>query len=67
MKLSNRAIEQYRNDGFYFPVRILDEVEAAGYRSRMEIFEAAQGGPIGGAFRNKSYLLFKRNGDPRCR
>ena len=59
MKLSNRAIEQYRNDGFYFPVRILDEVEAAGYRSRMEIFEAAQGGPIGGAFRNKSYLLFK--------
>ena len=59
MKLSKEAIEQYRNDGFYFPVRILDEEEAAGYRSRLEAFEAAQGGPIGGAFRNKSYLLFQ--------
>ena len=59
MKLSKEAIEQYRNDGFYFPVRILDEGDAAGYRSRLEAFEAAQGGPIGGALRNKSYLLFQ--------
>ena len=59
MKLSKAAIEQYRNDGFYFPVRIFDGEEAAGYRSRLEAFEAAQGGPIGGAFRNKSYLLFQ--------
>ena len=59
MKLIKEAIEQYRNDGFYFPVRILDGEEAAGYRSSLEAFEAAQGGPIGGAFRNKSYLLFQ--------
>lgn len=59
MKLSKEAIEQYRNAGYYFPVRVLDEDVAAGYRSCLEAFETAQSGAIGGAFRHKSYLLFQ--------
>jgi hypothetical protein len=57
--LSEEAIDQYRNDGFFFPVPILEANEVAELRSRLEAFESQQGGPIEGAQRNKAHLLFK--------
>ena len=56
--LSDGAIAQYRRDGYYYPVAILDHDDVAANRASLESFEAAQGEPIGGAQRNKSHLLF---------
>ena len=57
-RLSPAAVEQYRRDGFYFPIRVMSVAEAAGYRRRLEAFEAGNGGPLTGALRHKSHLLF---------
>ena len=57
-RLSDEAIEQYRRDGFFFPVLVLSSAEARAYRERLELVEAAQGGPLGGDLRHKSHLLF---------
>ncbi len=56
--LSEEAIRQYFEDGYYFPLKILDETEVAENRARLEKFETDQGKPIGGAQRNKSHLIF---------
>ena len=55
--LSDQEIEQYRADGFHFPVSVLSPEEAAGYRRKLETFEAGQGGTILGRKRQKLYLL----------
>ncbi len=57
--LSAEAIEQYRRDGYYFPVPVLSQHEVADLRARLEAFEATQGGKLQAAQRNKSHLLFK--------
>ena len=57
--LSEEAIRQYHENGYYFPNRVFHAETAAGYRAQLEAFEAGQSGPIGGATRNKSHLLFK--------
>ena len=57
--LSEDAIAQYGRDGYVFPVSVLGVDEVAAARSRLEAFEARQGGPIAGGQRNKSHLLFK--------
>ena len=57
--LSEDAITQYREDGYFFPLRVLDEAQVNVCRKNLESFEASQGEPIGGAKRNKSHLLFK--------
>ena len=56
--LNENAIAQYNREGYYFPVRILDDEQVAANRARLEKFEAAQGSPIEGAQRSKSHLLF---------
>lgn len=56
--LSEAAIAQYRQEGYCFPVRILDDGEVAANRQKLETFEASQGHPIEGAQRSKSHLLF---------
>ncbi|MCC7273804.1 MAG: phytanoyl-CoA dioxygenase family protein [Alphaproteobacteria bacterium] len=56
--LSPDAVARYRRDGFYFPIRVLEPGEAADYRRRLEAFEAIEGGPLKGALRHKSHLLF---------
>ena len=56
--LSEEAVFQYKRDGYCFPVEILQHEQAAANRARLEDFETSQGKPIGGAFRNKSHLLF---------
>lgn len=57
--LSATAIEQYRRQGYFFPVRVLDDDRVAALRARLEAFESAQGHPIEGAQRSKAHLLFK--------
>ena len=57
--LSAAAIEQYKRDGYCFPLKVLDDGEVAANRVQLERFEGAQGKPLGGAQRNKSHLLFK--------
>jgi non-heme Fe2+,alpha-ketoglutarate-dependent halogenase len=56
--LSAEAVESYRRDGFYFPVEVLSPAETAQYRARLESYERRTGGPISGAYRHKSHLLF---------
>ena len=57
--LSEDAIEQYHREGYFFPVRILDDEQVAANRKRLEAFEARQSKPLEGAQRSKSHLLFK--------
>lgn len=57
--LDRAAVDQYRGEGYYFPIDVLDAREAAAHRARLEAFEAAQGKPVHGPQRNKSHLLFK--------
>lgn len=52
------AKEAYERDGYWFPVRVLSAGEATAYRTRLEAYERASGGPIGGNMRHKVHLLF---------
>ena len=56
LKLSQVEQEQYRLDGFFFPVRIMDAAEAANHRRRLEDIETKYG-PM--HYRHKPYLLMK--------
>jgi ectoine hydroxylase-related dioxygenase (phytanoyl-CoA dioxygenase family) len=56
--LSSNAIEAYRRDGYYFPVRVLSTDEAHRYRRALETHEAKTGQPLQGNWRHKSHLLF---------
>ena len=56
--LTDAQIDQYRQQGYVFPIRVMEEARAADYRAQLERFEAEQGGPVSGALRNKSHLLF---------
>jgi len=57
--LNEGEIDQFKQAGYIFPVKILDDDEISSNRSQLEQFEASQGKPIGGIQRNKSHLLFK--------
>ena len=57
--LSDAAMAQYREKGYYFPLAVLEAGEVADLRARLEAFETGQGHPIEGAQRSKSHLLFK--------
>jgi len=57
-KLTPGQVAQYRRDGFYFPVRVTSAEKARFYRERLEAYERANGGPIGGNMRQKVHLLF---------
>ena len=53
-KLSQAEQEQYRRDGFFFPVRIMDAAEATNHRRQLEDIETKYG-PM--HYRHKPYLL----------
>lgn len=57
--LSESAIRQYRELGYYSPVKVLDETEVAAMRGKLEAVEAQQGGKLEPPQRNKAHLLFK--------
>jgi len=57
--MTDAAIAQYRDRGYYFPLQVLDPDEVSECRAKLEAFETSQGHPIQGAQRSKSHLLFK--------
>ena len=57
-RLVSAAAEQYRRDGFYFPVRVMSPGEALALRGRLEAVEAEHGGRLSGEIRHKPHLLF---------
>ena len=63
LKLSQAEQEQYRRDGFIFPVRILDATETADHRGRLEEIETKYG-PM--HYRHKPYLLMKSAAEIAC-
>jgi non-heme Fe2+,alpha-ketoglutarate-dependent halogenase len=56
--LSPAQVAQFERDGFVSPVRVMSEAAASELRARLEEFERSQGGPLAGALRHKSHLLF---------
>ena len=56
LKLSQAEQEQYRRDGFIFPVRILHAAENANHRRRSEVIETKYSPRH---YRHKPYLLMK--------
>ena len=61
--LSQAQIDQFWRDGCVFPVRVMPEAEALEIRRKLETFESENGGPLKGALRHKSHLLFTWLGD----
>ena len=55
--LTEAALRQYQEQGYYAPVRVMPGVEAAALRHRLEVFEAGAG-ILAGPLRHKSHLLF---------
>jgi len=61
--LTQAQIDQFWRDGCVFPVRVMPQSDALEIRRRLEAFEAQAGGPLKGALRHKSHLLFTWLGD----
>jgi non-heme Fe2+,alpha-ketoglutarate-dependent halogenase len=57
--LSSQAIEQFHRDGYYLPIQAVSKEEAVEMRRQLEAYESSSGGPLHGAPRYKSHLLFK--------
>ena len=55
--LTEAAVRQYRELGYYAPVPVLTRAEAGALRDRLEAFEA-NGEGMRGAVRHKPHLLF---------
>ncbi|HMB78055.1 MAG TPA: phytanoyl-CoA dioxygenase family protein [Kiloniellaceae bacterium] len=58
-RLRDKDVAAYEREGYLFPLNVLGAAEVADLRGRLEAFEAENGGPLQGAQRSKSYLLFK--------
>lgn len=56
--LTEHQRDQYRADGYVSPLRVMTTAQAAELRGRLESFERTQGGPLKGALRHKTHLLF---------
>lgn len=56
--LTKEAVEAYHRDGYYSPIRVMPETEAADFRRRLEAHERKAGQPLQGNWRHKTHLLF---------
>jgi ectoine hydroxylase-related dioxygenase (phytanoyl-CoA dioxygenase family) len=56
--LSQAAVEAYRRDGFYSPVRVMSATDAKAFRTALEAHEAKLGQPLQSNMRHKTHLLF---------
>ena len=57
--LTTEQVNQYRRDGYLFPLRIMSAEQAADYRRRIEALERAGGGKFTGIHRTKFYLRYR--------
>ena len=55
--LTEAAVRQYREQGYYAPIRAMSAEDAGALRERLENFEQGKG-PLAGKLRQKSHLLF---------
>ena len=55
--LTEAAIRQYQEQGYFAPIRIMPRTEADALRARLEAFEVGAG-ILAGPLRHKSHLLF---------
>jgi non-heme Fe2+,alpha-ketoglutarate-dependent halogenase len=58
MRLSDAQIRRYHEQGYLCPIRVLSPEQAAVGRGQLESAEAANGGPLQGAMKQKPHLLF---------
>ena len=56
--LTQQQIDQYHEDGYTFPIRVMSESDALELRRRIEAVEKAQGGPLQRNIGAKAHLLF---------
>ena len=56
--LSPAAVEAYRRDGYFAPVRVMTAEQALQYRQALEAHEGQLGQPLQGNLRHKVHLLF---------
>jgi non-haem Fe2+, alpha-ketoglutarate-dependent halogenase len=56
--LSEDQVASYRDRGYHFPIDALSAAEVAGFRRKLEDFEAGSGGPIKAEMRHRSHVLF---------
>ena len=57
--LREEQLAHYDREGYVFPFPVLEMGEVADLRARLEAFEAEGGGPLEGAQRSKTHLIFK--------
>jgi hypothetical protein len=57
--LTPQQQENFRTHGYVSPIRVMSEQQALAIRTHLEEFERANGGPLKGALRHKTHLLFK--------
>jgi hypothetical protein len=57
-QLTSQQIEHFRGFGYVPSVRVISDAQALAIRERLEEFERSQGGPLKGALRHKTHLLF---------
>ncbi|MFN0161095.1 MAG: phytanoyl-CoA dioxygenase family protein [Burkholderiales bacterium] len=56
--LSPEQVAAYHHDGAVWPVRVMSEADAQGYRRALEAHEAHTAEPLQGKWRHKTHLLF---------
>ena len=52
--LTQTEVDQFHEQGFVSPIRVMSDAEALGYRRCLERFERETGGPLGGHLRHKA-------------
>lgn len=56
--LTQAQLDHFNQYGYVSPVRVMSEHQAAVIRERLEAYEGESGGPLKGALRHKTHLLF---------
>jgi ectoine hydroxylase-related dioxygenase (phytanoyl-CoA dioxygenase family) len=56
--LSGAQLDKFRAEGYVAPIRAISIEQAQRIRERLEDYEQSHGGPLKGALRTKSHLLF---------
>ena len=56
--LSAAEVEAYGSKGYHFPIDVLSPGEISAFRGALEDYENKSGGPISGAMRHRSHVLF---------
>lgn len=56
--LTQTQLEHFNQHGYVSPIRVMSEQHASQLRNQLETYERENGGPLKGALRHKTHLLF---------